>query len=300
MKYAAHRPAVSSVVCRGSLSAAAAGPCAETPWTRTAHRCCTVRVPTPTPERFRGLARSSPWRWRVLAFDLHRRPLHGPAHTVHATVERGVGLHVTLADGEPRRPPAVRNVAGRVHPGGAGRGTPTVDLPYAWELPAEVDADGFVVRRPADRVSDDPMWQDYQWVAMLDPVELADGSLREPGPVWSADAAPPPALDVHRLDAAVRHGRETWWAEVSPLEGYSPRCSCCPLLFGRVSEDIEMASGGPTLRSRQADLAYATAYLVALDVETGICVHVEHLDGDHVGRGFSVDLRSVGTVSRRR
>src|SRR6476469_2910625 len=134
------------------------GVSAEIPWTGTAHRCCTVRVPTPTPERLRGLARSSPWRWRALAFDLHRRPLHGPEHTVHATVERGVGLAVTLADGEPRRDPAVRNVAGLVHPGDAGRGTPTVELPYAWELPVEVDADGFVVRRPAGGVSEDPVW----------------------------------------------------------------------------------------------------------------------------------------------
>jgi len=32
---------------------------------------------------------------------------------------------------------------------------------------------------------------------------------------------------------------------------------------------------------------------VALDVDTGVCLHVEHLDGDHVGRGFSVEIRSV-------
>ena len=40
-------------------------------------------------------------------------------------------------------------------------------------------------------------------------------------------------------------------------------------------------------------LAYATAYLVGLDVETGVCVHVEHLDGDHAGRGFSLDVLGV-------
>ena len=53
----------------------------------------------------------------------------------------------------------------------------TSELPFAWELPAEVDAYGFVERRRSFRAtSDDPMWQDYQFVAMLDPVELADGS----------------------------------------------------------------------------------------------------------------------------
>ena len=38
------------------------------------------------------------------------------------------------------------------------------------------------------------------------------------------------------------------------------------------------------------------ASLVALDVATGVCVHVEHLDGDHTGRGFSMRIRSVDGV----
>ena len=50
------------------------------------------------------------------------------------------------------------------------------------------------------------------------------------------------------------------------------------------------------MRSRSVGLAYATSYLVALDVETGVCMHVEHLDGDHAGRGFSVEIRSVNTA----
>ena len=59
--------------------------------------------------------------------------------------------------------------------------------------------------------------------------------------------APPAALDVHRLDASLRHGRATWWAEVAPAGGLlAPRCSCCPLL-----------------------LDDATAFLVALDVAPG-------------------------------
>jgi hypothetical protein len=231
-----------------------------------------VRVPSPTPDRFRGLARSSPWRWRALALDLHRRPVHGPEHTVHALVERGVGLEVRLADGE-------RHVVS--------------ELPFAWELPVEVDADGFVVRRPAQRADDDPVWPDAQWVAMLDPVELADGSVRGPRPGQDPDVAPPPALDVHRVEATLRHGRETWWAEVAPREEYTPRCSCCPLLFGRVSAELEALGGSPTGLDRQPDLTYATRYLVALDLGTGVCVHVEHLDGDHAGRGFSVEIRSV-------
>lgn len=282
-------------VCRTSRAADSAVPlCApspETPWTRSPGRCSTGDVRDLAPELLRGLARSSPWRWRTLAFDLHRRPLHGPDHTVHAVMERGVGLDVRLADGEFHRGTSSRNVAGWLAPGGRGG---TTELPYAWELPVEVDDHGFVVRRPLASTSDDPMWQDYQWVAMLDPVELADGAARDPLLGGGEDAVPPPALDIHRLDAAPRHGRETWWAEVVPLPEYSPRCPCCPLLFGRVSEEIEAAcGGGPTMGERQPDLLYASAYLIALDVETGVCVHVEHLDGSHVGRGFSVDIRAV-------
>jgi hypothetical protein len=249
-------------------------------------------VPSPTPDRFRGLARSSPWRWRALEFDLHRRPLHGAEHSVHAVVERGVGVKVRLADGECHAQDAHRTAVGWVE-SDAERQV-TRELPFTWELPVEVDADAFVKSRPAlTGTSDDPMWQDYQFVAMLDPVELADGSLRRTAPDERPDAVRPRALDLHRLDASSRNGRETWWARVSPREDYSPRCSCCPLLFGEVSEALEVAEGAASVRDRRPDLVHATSYLVALDVATGVCVHVEHLDGDHVGRGFSVEVLTV-------
>jgi len=224
---------------------------------------------------------------------------------VTAVVERGVGLEVRLADGERHRQQAHRTSVSWID---ATDRQGVTELPFAWELPLEVDADGFIAHRPTfPGTSDDPMWQDYQFVAMLDPVELADGRRRHPMPDPGSDAvpamsdeapaesddAPPPALDVHRLDALVRGGRETWWAEVSPRAEYEPRCSCCPLLFGEVSEDLEALAGGSTVRDRKPWLTYATRYLVALDVVTGICVHVEHLDGDHAGRGFSVDISSV-------
>ncbi len=159
---------------------------------------------------------------------------------------------------------------------------------YGWDVPVERDADGFVVRRPSAWVAEDPMWRDYQFVAMLDPVELADGQ-----PAGPDDADPPPALDLHRLDVTVRAGRQTWWAEVAPRPEYDPRCSCCPLLLGRVSEDVEARAGVSRVLEREPDLVYATSYLVGLDVQTGICVHVEHLDGSHVGSGFSLDVLGV-------
>jgi len=247
----------------------------------------------PTPETFRGLARSSPWRWRTLSFELHRRPLHGPDHAVVGTVQRPGRLRVVAPSGE------VQEVVERL-PGtevdavtGMRRGA-GAPVPYAWELPVVIDADGLVVRRPR-RVStaDDPMWQDYQFVAMLDPVELADGVPRRPGLHGDPDAVSPPALDVVRVDSTTRLGRPTWWAEVSPRADYDPRCGCCPLLFGRVSEELEAAAGGPRMSDGRPDLEYATAYLVALDVQTGVCVHVQHLDGSFAGRGFSLDVLGV-------
>ena len=244
----------------------------------------------PTPEMLRGLARSSPWRWRALSFELHRRPMHGPEHVVVGRVVRGVGLEVHLPQGERARHDAVR---GTVAAFGPGVRSGVRELPYAWELPVELDIDGLVVARPREPVADDPMWQDYQFVAMLDPVELADGRARDLGSTWDPDAARPAALDVHRVDATTRLGRETWWAEVSPRDDYDPRCSCCPLLHGRVSEEIEALAGGGSARGDRPEPVYATAYLVALDVRTGVCVHVEHLDGDHAGRGFSLDVLGV-------
>ncbi|HET6968802.1 MAG TPA: hypothetical protein VFI44_11010 [Ornithinibacter sp.] len=244
----------------------------------------------PTPEMLRGLARSSPWRWRALSFELHRRPLHGPDHVVLGRLVRGVGLEVRLASGERHWQEATRGGSWwRSEDGRSGTSEPT----WRWEVPVEVDGDGFVVRRPADPLADDPMWQDYQFVAMLDPVELADGIPRHPGPHWRPDAVRPPALDVVRLDTTTRLGRETWWAEVSPREDYAPRCSCCPLLVGRVSTDLMVQGGGAAAFGEGPLPVLATAYLVALDVQTGVCVHVEHLDGDHVGRGFSLDVLGV-------
>lgn len=249
----------------------------------------------PTPEQFRGLARSSPWRWRALDFDLRRRPLHGPEHTVHAVVERGVGAEVWLAEGQHHSIGAARGVASRVAPD-SGRHW-TVELPFAWELPVALDEHGHVARRPSRPVTDDPMWKDYEFVAMLDPVELADGFPRGDGAPPAPDAVPPPALDVHRVEESPRFGRATWWAEVSPRDEYAPRCSCCPLLFGRVSDRIVAEEGGQSATERCPDLVHATRYLVALDVRTGVCVHVEHLDGDFAGRGFSLTIRSVDAAT---
>ena len=46
------------------------------------------------------------------------------------------------------------------------------------------------------------------------------------------------------------------------------------------------------------DVDYPTAYLVGLDVATGVCIHVEHLDGATAGRGFSLDVLGVDAEVR--
>jgi hypothetical protein len=65
------------------------------------------------------------------------------------------------------------------------------------------------------------------------------------------------------------------------------------LLFGEVSDALVAEEGGPSAMARDPDQTYPTRYLVALDLATGVCVHVEHLDGDWVGRGFSVRITAV-------
>ena len=205
---------------------------------------------------------------------------------------------VRLADGERHRQRAHRTSVGWIDGGTDRQGVR--ELPFAWEVPVEVDADGFVARRPAyPGTSDDPMWQDYQFVAMLDPVELADGRWRRAtaGARRRCTAGCRAARLRSTCTASTRRcgaGGRPGGPRCRPREEYEPRCSCCPLLFGRVSEDLEAMAGGPRMRDRQPGLTYATRYLVALDVVTGICVHVEHLDGDHAGRGFSVDILAVG------
>jgi hypothetical protein len=148
----------------------------------------------------------------------------------------------------------------------------------------ELRADGLVAARP-DRLRwssslDAPMYQDYRWVAMLDPVELADGHDRESGTVTRAVA----------LDAVteVDHGgRPAWEAVVRTLPGYEPRCACCPLLHSRESDLLEY---GPEGLCED----YPEAYRVRLDVGTGVCVLSEELGGTpHGTAGHDLRIEAV-------
>ncbi|MFT3861835.1 hypothetical protein [Micropruina sp.] len=131
-------------------------------------------------------------------------------------------------------------------------------------------------------------WQDYRWVAMLDPVELADGSAERPGP----------ATLLSELAAGQRHGRLTWWAVVHQGRGYDPRCTCCPLLEGQLADRLYRGEGGPWAQDlpRPADLP--TRWLIGLDRATGIVVSLTPLDGRSVAGSFEVVFFAVdGTAA---
>ena len=108
--------------------------------------------------------------------------------------------------------------------------------------------DGLVATRPpaaTHNAFDDPMWPGagYDWVAMLDPQEL------------SHDVA---VTDLRRDELG---GREAWRATVRAAEGYEARCpDCCDLLLGGYAQGL--------------------AYDVALDVQTGVVVRLQALEGD--------------------
>ncbi|QDO89618.1 hypothetical protein FNH13_15830 [Ornithinimicrobium ciconiae] len=263
----------------------------------------------PGPDDFRALARSSPWRFGTLHFT-HRpegeepveawltRPGHlevvarGERH-----VETGVPYtRVSFGWSDPGPVPAADAAPGLAsldaEPGlappelteGSREGSSSGVAPQSVE-PAR-RPDGLVVERPdaLDIEYDDPMWQNYRWVAMLDPVELSRG------------------VEISDVHARERFGRLTWTASARALpesaedagDGYDPRCSCCPLLFGAVSQALEFGAGATRAPSPEEVAGYPSAYWVSLDVETGVVVDVEPQDGDRAHAAFTNQVHEVG------
>lgn len=227
-------------------------------------------VTAPTPERFRALARSGPWSWRTL--HLTRRDPGRRA--VEAWISRPGRMRVVSPEGTVHvslDPPRTLAVVGL-----RDGSTHEVVCTPACDVPVVRDADGLVVDRPTGYVdTDDPMWRDYSWVAMLDPVELATGTR------------------IDELAVTTRHGRRTWWARISATDGYDPRCGCCPLLWGEVSEAQEASAGGPTWAATHPDVGYPGSWLVGLDRGTGAVVSAQPLGGDRDDLGFEVTLHEV-------
>ncbi|GAB3115761.1 hypothetical protein GCM10027055_24210 [Janibacter alkaliphilus] len=270
-----------------------------------------------TERTFRGLARSSPWRWQSVHLVRHA---HGGAPeeaVIGARVEawiRRPGLMRVVADGRTEVFRERARAAARYSTRTWGRGGRRRTLARPGTVIPAVDADGLVTVRPPDTVVDldDPMWQSYAWIAMLDPAELADGD-PDRDPALPAGAEPPPldpdpypwagwpsyaapvGVEVSDLRETERAGRRTWWARAVPTSAYQPRCSCCPLLPSEVADRIEAEDGGPPL---DPGVSYPASFEVALDVGTGICVAVHpqlpstrSLDAED--SGFDVEIRAV-------
>ena len=102
---------------------------------------------------------------------------------------------------------------------------------------------------------DDPMWGNYSWVAMLDPVELSHHVV------------------VSRLREELVGGRPAWRADLVPERGYAPRCggNCCELLYSEVGRVCEVDDPADAYIGPGAD--YPDHYDVALDVECASCAH---------------------------
>lgn len=190
---------------------------------------------TPTAERFRRLARSSPERWHEVSFDLA-----WALHDVRVTV---------------RRPDRVRVVApdSRLLFDGAQEPTRRGPRPAP-----SFDEDGLVTTLRRADLEDDtvPMWQSYRFVALLDPAELADGLDGRPG------------VEVLELAEVAHAGRPAWEARVRPTEDYAPLCTCCALLRCEVADRYEGRPVGEYPDHHLVRLDVATG-LCVLSAEVG-------------------------------
>ncbi|HEX5087337.1 MAG TPA: hypothetical protein VFV89_05980 [Nocardioides sp.] len=189
-----------------------------------------------TVDAFHALARSSPWRWR----SLHLR------HRSDAWTE-GVEAWIVRPGWMLARAPGLDDLVVQDSlrtPATTWFSTDPDFVPppppvqrWAMDVAPSYRPDGLVDRRPQDWAVqyDDPMFNSYLWVAMLDPEELSHHVA---------------ITDLHADD---RLGRETWWASVRALEGYEARCpDCCDLLLGGATQGVE--------------------HVVGLDVQTGVLV----------------------------
>jgi hypothetical protein len=228
-------------------------------------------VTSPSAEDFRALARSSPWRWSTLRFTVQ---WSGDSHrdrSLRAWLRRPDRLRVETVDGE-----LLQVIRERRQPSDVAAPTP------------ERRPDGLVARRPVSRrlSVDDPMYQSYFWVAMLDPAELADG-----GSSFDERDVDLPALSVDEVVPVDHGGRPAWEAVVRTTPHYEPRCGCCSLLRDWRIDELEW--GGENQLAE-----YPDAYRVRLDVGTGVCVLTEAIGGSNAGAGHDLRIEAVDDPMR--
>jgi hypothetical protein len=230
-----------------------------------------------TVERFRALARSSPWRWATLRYVQYDPVLLPDDAAVRVWIRRPHLARVESLDGtvlqihdEPTQQSVTRLTWG-------GSASP-VTLPTAADVAVDLDDDGLVRRRP-DRFeldTDTAMVGNYYDIAMLDPLELADGDDGGPG------------ATVETLRVVEHRGREAFEAVLRPTAAYDPRCPCCSLLLSERFEDDALG-----LRRGDPAFVYPDAHRVRLDVQTGVCVSNEQLGGSREGDGHDIQIEAV-------
>lgn len=241
-----------------------------------------------TEDSFRALAASSPWRWRTLHFVRRSAGERGPGTEAwlvrpgRLRVRSGGGRIEMVNDVPDRSGTTV--VAFAVEDDEAPPVLPEFTSVPASEVTPTYRPDGLVAARP-DLIGettlvayDDPMPGDggYDWVAMLDPVELSHD------------------VRVSELRQDTLHDRPVWRAFVRAEAGYDPRCGCCPLMF---AEAALVEECGPDWRRVVYFDVAPEGYEIALDVGTGVVVDLAPVGGD-THDGFSVQIHSVDTERR--
>ncbi|MFD4180816.1 hypothetical protein [Rhodococcus sp. NPDC058514] len=212
---------------------------------------------TPAVTDFRALARSSPWRWSTLEFELDRSGM-----VEHAWIARPDRLRVE-SRGEVTQVQSEAQPFNRMGYSSNGRGTP-IERVWPTDVDPTFDGSGLVSARPEDVAIDydPPLHSDYFWVALLDPVELSDG------------------VEIGGVREVTHHGRQAWEARVRPTPDYEPRCDCCALLSG--SGALDQVPWVPN-----ADT------VVRLDVQTGVCVSIRHLGDAWCGQEGEIRILAV-------
>lgn len=234
---------------------------------------------TPDVDAFLALARSSPWRWTTLHFE-HRSRFPGPCE---AWVRRPGHLLVRTPDGREQVEEGLPYTTSRVFGFACTDGDDVPALPPEPVLPHEaaptLRADGLVAERPSSFVEvnyDDPMYGNYSWVAMLDPVELSHD------------------VEVTHLREDVVNGRLAWRADLRALPGYDPRCggNCCELIWSEAGRVCEVDDPAEAYHPPGYD--YPDHYDVALDVETGIVARCLPVGGNPESPWLENDILEAG------
>lgn len=233
---------------------------------------------TPTVDAFHALARSSPWRWTTL----HLRHRSRGIGACEAWVRRPGELLVHTADGREHREtglPYTRSLGFAAVADGSFVPPPMPEPVLPHEATPSYRPDGLVAERPSsvEVDYDDPMFTNYSWVAMLDPVELSHH------------------VSVSRLREDELSGRPVWRADLRALPGYEPRCggNCCELLYseaGLMADFDDPAEVPDAWRGR----TYPDHHDVALDVQTGVVVRCHPVGGAPDAPWLENDILEVG------